>query len=615
MPLCAFCAAVKGRKMNGKFKKILAFLLAGSMASAISICAAACDVDVTVNPGGDGTQQGDGSNGGNNGGNNGGSTGGNQGNMGNNGGSLGGDNKGDVNTVKGGIEVLDYNGAFECGYVQWRGVTGVSEYNAYIKADGGQYTKLDNELVREYAEYFRADAVGLKAGQYTMKIVPVISGSEDESKAATASFKAIAHVREGFAFVNGTASGAYNEDGTLKQNAKVIYVNNANKDTVSVTLNTGKKDETFSGLQNILNVIKNVTTPLSIRLIGKINSPAIDGKNNKDHDTVLIKGNDKVNAPVTFEGIGNDATAYGWTLRLVSASNVEVRNLGFMNTQAGEPDDVTLEKDEHVWVHNCDFFYGNAGSDGDQAKGDGALDTKLSTYITHSFNHFVDTGKSNLQNMKESGDFKITYHHNWYDHSDSRHPRIRTATVHIYNNYFDGNAKYGVGVTMGSSAFVESNYFRSTAKMKPMLSSMQGTDALGEGTFSGEAGGMIKAFDNKFEGSYALVTQKDTAAKDNLDCYLATTRNETVPAEYVTKMGKTPYNNFDTAASMYKYNAQSADDAKNTVMNLAGRVGGGDFKYVFDNSKEDANYAVILELKQRLVAYTTSLKAVGGQKV
>ena len=218
------------------------------------------------------------------------------------------------------------------------------------------------------------------------------------------------------------------------------------------------------------------------------------------------------------------------------------------------------------WVHNCDFFYGHAGSDKDQVKGDGALDTKKSTYVTHSYNHFWDNGKCNLQGMKsETTENYITYHHNWYDHSDSRHPRIRTCTVHIYNNYFDGNAKYGVGVTMGASAFVESNYFRSTAKMKPMLSSNQGTDAKGEGTFSGEAGGIIKAYDNKFEGSYDLMTQKNTADLTDLDCYLAEARDERVPDEVKTKSGGTGYNNFDTASNMYKYEVSSPEAAKNDV--------------------------------------------------
>lgn len=44
--------------------------------------------------------------------------------------------------------------------------------------------------------------------------------------------------------------------------------------------------------------------------------------------------------------------------------------------------------------------------------------------------------------------------------------------------------------------FVESNYYRNTNK--PMMISMQGTDIAadpkGKGTFSGENGGMIKAY-------------------------------------------------------------------------------------------------------------------------
>lgn len=126
-----------------------------------------------------------------------------------------------------------------------------------------------------------------------------------------------------------------------------------------------------------------------------------------------------------------------------------------MNCDSNEGDDVGLQQDnDHVWVHNCDFFYGHAGSDADQKKGDGALDTKKSTYVTHSYNHFYDTGKSNLQGMKsETTSNYITYHHNWYDHADSRCPRIRTCTVHVYNNYYDGNSKYGIGATMGSSVF------------------------------------------------------------------------------------------------------------------------------------------------------------------
>ena len=83
-----------------------------------------------------------------------------------------------------------------------------------------------------------------------------------------------------------------------------------------------------------------------------------------------------------------------------------------------------------------DFFYGGTGSASDQAKGDGTVDIKgKSSEITVSYNHFWDSGKSSLGGMKsETTSCKLTYHHNWFDHSDSRHPRIRTMSFHIYNN-------------------------------------------------------------------------------------------------------------------------------------------------------------------------------------
>ena len=106
--------------------------------------------------------------------------------------------------------------------------------------------------------------------------------------------------------------------------------------------------------------------------------------------------------PYYFEGVGNDATANGWGLRLKTANYVEVRNLGFMNCDSGEGDNVGLQQaNNYIWVHNCDMFYGHAGSDGDQAKGDGALDSKKSNYVTMSYNHFWDTGKSNLVGLSE----------------------------------------------------------------------------------------------------------------------------------------------------------------------------------------------------------------------
>ena len=75
--------------------------------------------------------------------------------------------------------------------------------------------------------------------------------------------------------------------------------------------------------------------------------------------------------------------------------------------------------------------------------------------------------------------------------------------IHVYNNYYDGNSKYGVGAAKDSEAFVEANYFRHCNY--PMLSSMQGSDVLAGGIFSGENGGVIKAYNNYMEGQKSVI--------------------------------------------------------------------------------------------------------------
>ena len=498
------------------------------------------------------------------------------------------------------VKILSSAGFGEGMYAAWTSVSGAEGYNVYV--DG---SRIDSMLVRQYSGYMRADALGLKAGDHTMRIVPVIGGREDSSKAAETKAAAYAHDRSGFGFVNGSSSGAYNSDGTLKSNAVVVYVTNSNKDSVTAEIDsTGKGASAVTGVQNIITAYKKGkdTRPLNIRFIGNITDPA-----------VLLKGDlmvDTVKAGCTIEGVGNDTVLNGFGLVMKNCSNVEVRNLGFMNCDSSEGDNCGLQQNnDHIWVHNCDFFYGDAGSDADQVKGDGALDTKTSTYITHSYNHFWDNGKCNLQGMKsESAENYITYHHNWYDHSDSRHPRIRTCSVHCYNNYFDGNAKYGVGVTMGASCFVENNFFRNCKY--PMLISMQGSDDLARGIFSGEAGGVIKSFGNIMTGQKAYTSYQQNST--DFDAYEASSRTEKVGTSVKAKSGGAVYNNFDTSGIMYSYTPDRAEDVPAVVTAKAGRVDGGDFKWQFNNAVDDESYAVNQALKAAISSYKGSVTAIGS---
>jgi pectate lyase len=186
-------------------------------------------------------------------------------------------------------------------------------------------------------------------------------------------------------------------------------------------------------------------------------------------------------------------------------------------------------------------------------------------------------------------------------------------SVHVWNNYYDGVSKYGVGVTYGASAFVEANYFRNCDK--PMLSSKQGTDALGDGSFSGENGGIIKSYDNVFaekSGKFSYITYQTN--KTSFDAYEAASRNEQVPGSIKTVAGGTPYDNFDTNNSlMYTYKADDPANVPAIVTANAGRLDGGDLKWKFNNSTDDASYSINTQLKNAINGYTSKLVSVLGE--
>ena len=518
-------------------------------------------------------------------------------------------------TTTSSVTITSSEGYLESAAVTWTPVENATGYNVYYKsAYSNNYQQLDSQLIRQYSSYMRADVLGLPEGNYVVKVVPIINGVENTAKSATTStINVTAHTREGFAFsphsIMGTGSGGYNDDGSVPSDAQIIYISADTVNTVKLDVITNSKGSvtTCTGLTNILAARQKAYDKrhLIIRMIGTINGSDINGLNSSGY--VQIKGTYNT----TLEGVGEDATVRGWGILVRGARNVEIRNLGVMLF----PDDgISLDTDnENIWVHNNDIFYGTAGSDKDQAKGDGSCDVKgYSTNVTISYNHFYDSGKCSLCGMSDSQEFFVTYHHNWYDHSDSRHPRIRVGTIHIYNNYFDGNAKYGVGVTKGSSAFVEANYFRNCKY--PMLSSLQGSDiADGNiGTFSKEPGGMIKAYNNYIVGAKRLAYH--TQDSKQFDAYLANSRYETVPSSYVTVSGGTKYNNFDSSSKMYNYTPDDPSSVEYKVTTYAGRLNGGDFSWTF-TSADDTDYNVNQDLMAAIRGYQSDLVSIGGNSV
>ena len=521
------------------------------------------------------------------------------------------------------LQINHAEGWLETAFAEWTPVSNYTDYAVYIKPANGSYSIVDQPLVRSYGSYWRVDVPGLAEGQYQLKVLPLDSaGQEVMAEAAETQILTVAaHDRNGYAhFQYPKGVGAYQNNGTLKPGAKVLYITKNTASTVSTTV-TGADTNPCVGLQSIIDAYQKgkETTPLCIRIIGTIQ------RSNLDHisssaEGLQIKGkNANSELQITIEGIGNDATLKGFGILVRNAASVEIRNLGVMT---GLDDGISLDSDnDHIWIHHIDVFYGpNKG--GDQAKGDGGIDIKAdSKHVTVSYCHFWDTGKSSMCGMtSESGPNYITYHHNWFDHSDSRHARIRTMTVHMYNNFFDGIAKYGVGSTMGSSVFVEANCFKNCPH--PMLISKQGTDihdGVGtsdqtKGTFSGEDGGIIKSFGNLFIGSYTCEPYSTTRTQ-HFDRYEASSRSEQIPSTVVSLKGSHTYNNFDTDPTrIYSYTPDLADSVPSVVTGPkgAGRCQHGDFQFTFTDADND-DYEVNTALRNLIDNYTSSLLFVSGE--
>lgn len=517
---------------------------------------------------------------------------------------------GDIDNPAGVIQITEAKGWQESAYLKWAPFEGASSYNVYVDDK-----KIDAQLVRQYASYYRADVLGLKEGTYSVKVVPVNAEGKEIAGANTASNLVVkSYNREGFAHFKYAGVGAYNNDGTLKAGAKVLYITAKTAKTVSTTVNTGKQ-ETITGLQSIIDAYSKGKdkTPIAFRIIGKVNLSDLDHISSSA-EGLQIKG---AMMNMTFEGVGDDATVYGFGFLLREAESVEFRNFAIMRCL---DDAMSLDTDNsHVWIHNMDLFYGKKGGAADQAKGDGTVDIKGdSKYVTVAYNRFWDNGKASMCGMKsETGENWITYHHNWFDHSDSRMARVRTMSVHMYNNYYQHNDVYGIGATSGSSIFMESNYF--DAVKRPIMSSLQGTDAMGDGTFSGEKGGLIKAYGNVFANkpanfSYIPYAENNTS----FDAYEVSNPSEQVPTSVKTLVGGTSYDNFDTNPSlMYAYAADKAEDVPSIVEGFygAGRLNHGDIDFVIPDETVVTNghQQPWPALASILDAYTSGVVKVFGE--
>lgn len=397
-----------------------------------------------------------------------------------------------------------------------------SSTNLYYKlSTDSSYTKVDDELTRANGSIVRADILGLKPGKYTIKL------ENGSSRVVKNDIEVIAQDRSGYAHFNTTKGvGGYNNDGTIKDDAVIIYVNDENKNTVKAII--GGKE--YTGLSNIMAAQnEKVTTPLIVRIVGMIATPtwnpktlaetdsllAAVGKSTIYEDDIISRGINTLNyqhetygtltklegldnrikyvagnsdsvyntmniknaSNVTVEGVGTDAMFFQWGMTWKNCSYIEVRNITFddytedaCSFEGSETSCTTISgfKTGHIWIHNNTFNeginYWDVTAEQDKHEGDGATDFKGNAYLTIAYNHYNKNHKTGLVG---GGDTQttacITYHHNYYQSNSSRLPLGRRANMHMYNNYYYGTTSTNMSLRNGAYAFIEGCYFENTS--------------------------------------------------------------------------------------------------------------------------------------------------------
>jgi pectate lyase len=205
-----------------------------------------------------------------------------------------------------------------------------------------------------------------------------------------------------------------------------------------VTGGAGGPTVTVTTTQQLLDAIDTVG-PLIIRVQGTINITSKQGV--RPNKSIL--------------GVGTTAVINGGGLDFYRSFNVMVRNITFTNA---EDDAINIgQNSHHIWIDHNRFV----------SPVDGALDyVRGADYVTISWNHFDHTDKTMLISHSDSnagedtGHLKVTIHHNWFDNSRQRHPRVRFGEpVHVFNNYFLANELYAIASTENGGVLAEGNYF------------------------------------------------------------------------------------------------------------------------------------------------------------
>ncbi|MBQ9520169.1 MAG: InlB B-repeat-containing protein [Acholeplasmatales bacterium] len=534
------------------------------------------------------------------------------------------------------IPVSKIQGANEVAYILFTYDTDATYEASYKLTSKSTYNDVASELIRHDSTSGRIDILGLTPGSYDFKLTKT---KDNKESYYNGSFEVYAQDRSGYAHNNYTDGvGAYNDDGTLKAGADIIYVSDATKNTVTYN---GK-----TGIVQILANLKNSSNPVCIRFLDMVKTTQWDSKTYSSYsssailadygdaeseggkyyidkllnagantiDTDLANGIttleglekfsygtssdsywnmcDIQNASnITIEGVGENAGLFQWGLNWKNCSKIEIKNLLFDKytedacSFEGSTDSETLSDYADIgryWVHNNTFTQGlnrwDVSDDQDKHEGDGATDFKRTGNITLSYNHYIENHKTGLIGS-DDGTYtaNVTFHHNYYEGCNSRMPLGRNANMHMYNNYYYGSTGTNMSIRARGYAFVENSVFENC---KNPVECKQGTRKEKSGSVVYDMTaytGKVKSYNNTF-----------TNCTGSNNATIVTDREDTVSnsCSYGTTFDKDPsifyYDSENHRSNVTVLNDTA--DVKAYVLATAGH--GAGFYYVDESNLE-----------------------------
>lgn len=401
----------------------------------------------------------------------------------------------------------------ECAAFEWGDSNSANAKVEYKLKSVNAYTELTgNEkqyLIRQKdATTARVDLVGLKGGAvYDFKIT-----SSSGEVMTVSDMTVSAYDRSGYAhFKKSDGVGAYNDDGTSKTDATVIYVNEQNKNS-SFTV----EGKSYTGIVGVLTNSSKFKKPLIVRIVGTvgaatwnkidynadgtwnqsnkmpksevkgINGKAITGAmsqaeliaggyNTLDESVYtellglssnLLDSSSEFDScwndcsisgakNVTVEGIGEDARIFQWGMTFKNSNSIEIRNLTF--------EDYTEDA--------CSFEGGSSNTSSTSADGF----TYKNFWIHHNtfeegVNYWDVCSEQDKHDGDGSTDIKrvayVTFSYNIYHNTHKTglvgsDNSVMTAAVTFHHNLYDG-CKARLPLARQANMHMYNNYYKGT---------------------------------------------------------------------------------------------------------------------------------------------------------